>query len=349
MILLLAASCSAVDEGEPRLTTQPVTYGTDDRTELFESNAPALAERARQAVVALIPRATPDAGGDTPDPNAVWAAPTLSERRGLCPSEAFAAQPSIAECTGFLAADDLVLTAGHCARNLDCDALDLVFGYYYERAGAPHSLSTDDWYRCQEVLTYEVPTLFDSVDFGWIRLDRKVRGRGPLVVQGEASPVALAQPLHLFDFGAGLPMKTHRAFVTDPGAETVDQFFTNFDAFGGSSGAPVLDEAGVVVGILNSGEEDYELSADGCLTTARLSDQEGDERVTYAFQALAALGDPSEGLSTPPPESSSAGDMGGGCALRGPRPATRLGGWAFLLSALILLRARQRARSQVVV
>ncbi|PIP90066.1 MAG: hypothetical protein COW01_09305 [Bdellovibrionales bacterium CG12_big_fil_rev_8_21_14_0_65_38_15] len=49
---------------------------------------------------------------------------------GVCPTEKFAAQNSIAKCSVFLVAKDLLVTAGHCARSPEeCERYAWLFDY----------------------------------------------------------------------------------------------------------------------------------------------------------------------------------------------------------------------------
>lgn len=291
-VLAFATACGGLDSAaavSESSVREPVIYGEDGREEAYEAPDVALAQRVRSAVVALIRDQDLELRGVTPD--VIWSAPNLMLRRGVCASERFADQPSVATCTGILVEPDLVLTAGHCARSLNCAELSLVFDFFYESEGSPRTIEAADVHRCREIVDYRVPTLAEGLDYGWIRLDRAASDdRAPLEVERRAFSTRLGEPLQMFDFGAGLPLKTQRGgSVVDPRAEALDYFVSDLDAFGGSSGAPVLDAGGRVLGILASGRADFEISDDGCLLASRLDPGVAAERVTYAFRAWEGL------------------------------------------------------------
>lgn len=290
---MLASACGGLDAAaivSESTVREPVIYGDDAREEAYEAPDLALAHRVRSALVAVILDRDVDLR-EAASPDVIWSAPNLIERRGVCASERFADQPSVATCTGILVEPDLVLTAGHCARSLNCAELSLVFDFFYESAGSPRSVDAADVHRCREIVDYRVPTLDEGLDYGWIRLDRPAgEEHTPLEVERRAPSIRLGEPLQMFDFGAGVPLKTQRGgSVVDPRAEALDYFVSDLDAFGGSSGAPVLDADGRVLGILASGRADFELSGDGCLVSSRLDPAVAAERVTYAFRAWEGL------------------------------------------------------------
>mgnify|MGYP000991441954 CR=1 FL=1 len=51
-------------------------------------------------------------------------------KRGVCTSERFYAQPTSANCSGFLVGKNKLVTAGHCVKTKkDCKENYWVFGY----------------------------------------------------------------------------------------------------------------------------------------------------------------------------------------------------------------------------
>jgi hypothetical protein len=272
---------------------QHVIYDSDDRLELYEASEN-LRRFGEESVAALVDEsellldADPHARG-----RQLYAAPSMASRFGVCETERFSTQPSAASCTGVLAAPDLILTAGHCVGRLDCAKTSVVFGYRFAAAGVPSYPAADDWYHCAEIVTYEVPSVLDSLDYGWLRLDRPVdAAKTPVRLERTARAVSASGQLSALDHGAGLPMKAlPGAVAVDGRPELLDYFVADFDAFVGSSGAPVLDEAGVVRGILASGAADFAASDVDCAEVAHLPRAAARETVTYSFRALAGLCD----------------------------------------------------------
>lgn len=264
-----------------------VVYGEDDRAELHAVNT-TLRAIGERSVAALIDTAAPSGVGA--DPRAFFSAPSWGERRKLCSGVRFAEQPAVASCTGVLVDDDLVMTAGHCARSLACETLLLVFGYYYGDDGAERALSSSDVYSCAEVVTFEVPSVRGSLDYGFIRLDRSVSpDKHPVTVEHRAVSVD-GERLGALGFSGGVPLKAHAGETAhDARREALDYFTTALDVFEGASGGPVIRADGTVVGIVAAGSDDYTVTADDCLVPSVLPASAAIERATYAFQAVAGL------------------------------------------------------------
>jgi hypothetical protein len=346
----LACACDprgAVESVE--LERSEVVYATDDRLELYLAPTEALRRFGEESVVALV---DDSALSDLPggDPRALFASASLVERRGLCDTAPFAEQPAAVSCSGVLVGDDLVLTAGHCVRNLDCAALHLVFGYYYESAGQPSPIDVDDVYRCAGVPTFAVPSLLDRVDYGFIRLDRPVSSRQrPASLALEPVPVDPAAALHAFAFSGGIPLKLETSLpVLDPRAHALDYFVTALDAFEGGSGGPVIRDDGMVVGLLSGGNGDYQETSAGCLAVSVLPESAGGERVSYAFQAAAGnCRDAPSGADFCRPDSRSG--PAAGCSLQHSSHANAPRWCWFTLLALLAGRVRRARREDRVV
>ncbi len=112
---------------------------------------------------------------------------TLQEMHRVCPDEKFANKSSLSSCTGFLVADDLMVTAGHCLKDKE-DCKNILFSFDYQKAkisGEYLELSKNHTYSCKEVLQSSYGALSRS-DFALVRLDRKVVGRRPLKMRRES-------------------------------------------------------------------------------------------------------------------------------------------------------------------
>ena len=294
--LVLAATLAAgCDFASPRpepsargTAEQPVVYGTDDRTEPYQFADAELAEQIRQAAAALI---SPDLVDDSNPSDVRINGPTLEEDQLLCPDERFAQQPVAAWCTGTLIAPDLVLTAGHCVTSLsECRNTRLVFGFEIGVDGQLAPLTAKDVYSCAEPL---VRISGAALDYGVLRLDRRVEDRQPVSLRMAEAVLSEGTPVVLAGYPSGLPLKiAGGAVVNDGRASTRDYFVANVDAFGANSGSGVfLAETGELAGTLVRGATDYypDGSCDRvnvCAESGCPGEGEGED-VVYLFNAVA--------------------------------------------------------------
>ena len=182
---------------------------------------------------------------------------TLRETMEVCEDERFSDVINVGNCSGFLVADDLLVTAGHCMRSeSDCSTWKWVFSYRQDRLGDEPTVEAKDVYGCKEIVNQKLSSVSKN-DFAIVRLDRKVEGREPLKFRTEGK-IALETELVVIGHPSGLP-----TIVAD-GAKVRENenewfFQANLDTFGGNSGSGVFDaKTGVVEGILVRGEKDYE-------------------------------------------------------------------------------------------
>ena len=259
---------------------QAVVYGEDDRVDVYDHPDPVWRERAH-AHVALFNQSSlsVDASGQVS-----YLGGTLQESIGLCSDELFASQPSSAFCSGTLIAPDLVMTAGHCMEA--CAGTRIVQGYYYDSANSLHPATQEDIYSCRQVLVQS-----DEPDYAIFQLDRPVQNLVAPTVNTAHQAVTTNMPLVMIGSPSGIPLKIEDGgTVREPNASSLDHFVATTDSFGGNSGSGVYDKnSGQIVGILVSGEEDYENNG-SCVrvnycgsTTCRGED------ITYAFLAVDAL------------------------------------------------------------
>lgn len=229
-------------------------YGEDDRRDYFEAESETL-RRVGRATAALMyeHKVTSNEDGSVQLPDE-----TLGEDLPACPSVRFSEQPSPSDCSAFLVAPDIIVSAGHCIHNdRECPAIKVVFGFRYDESTDEDVITVpeEDVYTCDSVIARE----YDSdanIDHGVYRLDRPVEGVEPLKFRTDGKVPADSQ-LAVVGHPMGLPLK-----IT-PGGEIVDNepeswFLYNLDAFTGHSGSPVVDvESGVVEGIHVRGAPDY--------------------------------------------------------------------------------------------
>lgn len=241
---------------------QKVIYHYDSRVEANESINPAFRELSN-STAAMIDLSHLDIQGDTVNFKNVK---SLTQLFNVCPTERFAEQPAIANCSGFLVGPDLLVTAGHCVipkskGGNQCETFAWVFDY---KTGEMKNegFSTDNVYRCKEVLEHELDSTM-SKDYALIRLDRSVRDRQPLTFRTQGQ-VEMGTDLVMIGNPSGLPTKIADG-ATVRGNTHPEFFKTDLDAFGGNSGSAVMDaQTGTVEGILVRGAKDYVRTRNGC-------------------------------------------------------------------------------------
>ncbi|MBW2525421.1 MAG: trypsin-like peptidase domain-containing protein [Deltaproteobacteria bacterium] len=283
-VVVLVAGCggrsadadeSAVDDWLPGGKTD--VYGSDDRREVYEAD-PVFRQVAQSTLLVVSSTKLYLEGGErlrlvdttyTDKIRTALGAP-------LCDSEPFRTQPAPGYCSGFLAAPDLVVTAGHCVNtSVSCAELRFVFDFAYdEHVGEPEVtlVSSADFYRCQTVVGHlydrDVAPVSDPLsqelwsDWAVVKLDRPVTGRAPLPLRDSG---AISQGRRAVAVGhpGGVPTKVTDGRVVDDSHELY--FNTDLDIFAGNSGSAVVSGQGVVEGISirGSGGDSFEL-AGGC-------------------------------------------------------------------------------------
>jgi len=300
---LLAVACA-----EPAISrSEPVVYGTDDRLDVYEHPSERFQQIARNSIAAQISMDHLDIS-DAADVQVV--AETLMEDDNLCPGERFATQPTGARCSATLIARDMLLTAGHCVEDLaECQRYVYAFNYYYEAPDTLATMTTDDLYRCESIVS-QVDS--GGLDYAVIRLDRPVPPpHEPVSVVPGDEALARSAPVTVIGFGRGLPMKIDSGGeVLLPRADTLDFFEASTDTFNSNSGSSVFNAAGEVVGILVRGKSDYVLSG-GCnrVNVLPMSGEDGAgdaENITYVARAI-------EGVCEGEVPSELCGDTTGSC------------------------------------
>ncbi len=221
-------------------------FGADDRADWYQVPEDTVARRVARSValIAFHPDTELSSAGAIAD-----AVRDLGAKWGLCEGEAFADQPSVTGCSGFLVAPDLLITAGHCIEN-GCTGMSVLFDYAY--ASAPADLRADltmdpnGAYACSEVVARSFTGHGSGDDdYAILRLDRAVTNRAPLALAHEAP--AVGEALTVLGYPWGLPQKIAAGAAIEE--VFAKRFASTTDSFGGNSGSPVVDDSGVVRGI----------------------------------------------------------------------------------------------------
>jgi hypothetical protein len=250
-------------------------YGPDDRVEWHE--IPISAQSIALASVALVKPADISKTGKRYE----LRTRTLEDTVRLCPGERFGKQPTAAFCSGVLIKDNLLLTAGHCVReiaqtSISVPAADIHFVFGFKIADPNHGAETvfteDQVYTGGTVVGGAVKgrawiggrlqdITDDREDWAAIRLTGAV-------ASGVAGPVTALRQTDVEQddavFVIGYPSRLPLKYA--PGA-TVRQlqpsfFVANLDTFGGNSGSGVFDGQNRLAGILVRGETDYVRASD---------------------------------------------------------------------------------------
>lgn len=237
-------------------------YGVDNRQDVTEAKG---YEELVDATIVMVPKS--QVKGDRIYTYSLKE--KLKNRFGVSnfdPNVKFLDQPTCGMCTGFLIAQDMVVTAGHCAEIANaCEDYVWVLDYTNKLKHIDNQdyviVDPNDIYTCEQMLDWELDDA-SGLDYAFLRLDRKTN-REPYRFR-TGGEIEFWQDVYMIGAPSGLPLKlADNAYVTG----TIDDYFfrTSLDAFPGNSGGPVFDEGGWIEGILVRGDviSDYNNKATG--------------------------------------------------------------------------------------
>lgn len=238
-------------------------YGEDSRREVFEEQDPARKLLAR-SVVAIID--SKDISTNLTG-NLKITAGNYGEDYELCMTERFVEQPDAAWCSGFLVADNIVATAGHCSEERGfCKNMKFVFDYMYDsKSRDPLIAKQEDVYNCKKVIDERAN--FHGSDYALVELDRPVVGRTPLVIATKKP--GIKESVFVIGNPVGLPAKFADGKVL---SQHSGYYLTDLDAFSGDSGAAVFNSKNEVAGIVARGDDDF-VKKGGCYVANPCKDE----------------------------------------------------------------------------
>jgi subtilisin-like proprotein convertase family protein len=242
--------------GTVAATEAEVIYGDDDRKDVFDpTNSSQMVELSRStAALVMTGTLTPAPGA----PNSMQLpTKTFGTAYSLCASEPFKDQPNPAFCSGFLVAENILVTAGHCVETqTDCSSTSFIFGFGYETQGQNVTLVPKaNIYTCKRLIAQNVGGSNQS-DYAVVELDRVVTDREPLSYR-TTGMVDKGAALTVIGHPSGLPTKI--AGGASVRTSSLPAYFVaNLDTYGGNSGSAVFNNvSGEVEGILVRGENDF--------------------------------------------------------------------------------------------
>lgn len=250
-------------------------YGADNRRDLYQTpkNIKKFASGVATWLAPLFASTTTNSNGES-FLNLEF--PTMEDHYLLCPNEKFSNQPtSMISCTGFLVAEDLLVTAGNCMVNIGqannqvtpmCSDFNWLFDYSYEKRDTDilRNIPKESMSKCKKVLfAKHIGEGDQRMDFALIRLENSYPKRHHFkIFKGE---ILKGMTVHIMGYPSGIPLKYAGGAYILNAREGSQYFEANLDAVGGNSGSPVFNSKGEVLGVLVRGNDDFvENKEKGC-------------------------------------------------------------------------------------
>lgn len=278
-------------DSDAQATASKAVFENDDRVDLYWVDQSGPLPDLAASTVALVNLADLT---ETPEGLFQLATrqPATPDGQVLCDNQPFADQPAAAFCSGFLAAPDIVVTAGSCFDTIDFENVAIVFGFSMPMPGNTITeFSPSQIYRVSEVIASahdsgQINT--DPADYAILRLDSLVPPEValPLPINRDSTTLLPGSPVGVIGHPAGLPTKIAFDIPNLTFAEStrvmancdLPYFVSNVDSDSGNAGSPVFNaETYEVEGIVVRGRRDYIFSeSNQCAITNRQVNPGGD-------------------------------------------------------------------------
>jgi hypothetical protein len=236
---------------EVLINNQKILYGDDDREDVSELSNQGDLNHADSVVALFLDKKIIDNGDGT----STLKTRKLGEKHNLCSEERFWDQPVGAFCSGFLAAPNIIVTAGHCVKPNNVTDIRFVFGFRMQNATTPTTIiDNSEIYRGIEII--ERQEISNGPDWALVRIDRPVTNH-PIAKIRRAGKINDTQAVYVIGHPVGLPAK-FAGGASVRNNQPKAWFVANLDTFGGNSGSPVFNsDTHEVEGILVRGDVDF--------------------------------------------------------------------------------------------
>ncbi|WP_127714043.1 serine protease [Halobacteriovorax sp. HLS] len=271
---------SSVSQCDSKVKLKAI-YGTDDRVDICSSRIGKREYEMAKSTAMLIEAKNLKAIGRL-NGKVIYQliSETLEESFGApaCSNVSFKDEKSPGFCSGFLynavnTDKRSVLSAGHCFWDTDKEDVRVIFSI--NNAGTK-IVSNNPQYSSEIFISEDqvfniANTTIENQDFTIITLDRAVQNATPLQVDTSARP-SVNEPLQMMGHPFGLMLKFTEGRVVI-NEDDDENFGAHISSFGGNSGSPVVNKnTGKVVGVLVSGQDDYNYNyANDCMEQTTFS------------------------------------------------------------------------------